>query len=91
MKTLTAILLLVLLFLQYKLWFSDGGLLKVQQLERAIAVQEDENAALRERNAALAAEVRDLKQGHAAIQERARTELGMVKEGETFFQVVNPR
>lgn len=88
MRILLAILVVLLLALQYKLWFGDGGLLKVRELQEAVEAQQQENAALRERNGALAAEVKDLKTGTAAIEERARTELGMVKEGETFYQVV---
>lgn len=88
MRALIAILVILLVLLQYKLWFGDGGLLKVYRLERAVAEQERENAALEARNRALEAEVRDLKQGTAAIEERARTELGMIKEGETFYQEV---
>ncbi len=88
MKPLAAILFLLLLLLQYRLWFGDGGLLRLWQLDEAVALQEAENDRLGERNAALEAEVRDLKKGVAAIEERARADLGMVKEGETFFQVV---
>jgi cell division protein FtsB len=76
------------LILQYPLWFGSGGVIAVWQLNREIAAQQAENAKLRERNNALDAEVKDLKQGSAAIEERARTELGMVKKGETFYQVV---
>src|ERR1043166_7357588 len=76
----------VLLVLQYPLWFGSGGVFAVWQLKHEIAVQRTENTKLKERNAALGAEVDDLKQGSAAIEERARTELGMVKKGETFYQ-----
>lgn len=88
MRALIAILLLLLLVLQFKLWFGDGGYLEVRELRRAIAAQQEENASLRERNAALEAEVTDLRQGLAAIEERARSELGMVLRGETFYQLV---
>ncbi len=88
MRALIALLLLLLLVLQFKLWFGDGGLLEVRQLRREIATQQEENTQLRERNAALEAEVTDLRQGFAAIEERARSELGMVGRGETFFQLV---
>lgn len=81
----------ILLLLQYPLWFGSGGLLTLWQLQREIDHQRAENARLKERNEALEAEVADLKQGLAAIEERARNELGMVKKGETFFQVVEPR
>jgi cell division protein FtsB len=88
MRVLIAVLLLLVLVLQIKLWFGDGGLLEVRQLRDEIATQQEENARLRERNAALAAEVDDLRQGLAAIEERARSELGMVGKGETFYQLV---
>jgi cell division protein FtsB len=78
----------LLLALQYPLWFGSGGLLAVWKLQREIDQQLAENARLRERNATLEAEVNDLKQGVAALEERARTELGMVKKGETFYQVI---
>ncbi len=81
----------LLLLLQYPLWFGSGGVFAVWQLKREIAVQQTENTKLRERNAALDAEVSDLKQGSAAIEERARSELGMVKKGETFVQVIGDK
>lgn len=81
---------LVLLFvvLQYRLWVGDGSLAEAQRLRESIALQQGENGQLRERNAALEAEVRDLKQGLVAVEERARAELGMIKEGEVFFQII---
>lgn len=88
MKWLATILLVLLLGLQYQLWFGNGGLLRVWQLEQRVTQQQQENRKLDERNKALEAEVRDLKQGLEAIEERARSDLGMIKEGETFFQVV---
>ncbi|RLA35590.1 MAG: cell division protein FtsB [Gammaproteobacteria bacterium] len=88
MRALIAVLLVMFLVLQFKLWFGDGGLIEVRELRRAITAQQEENAHLRERNAALEAEVTDLRQGLAAIEERARSELGMVIQGETFFQLV---
>ncbi len=88
MKTLTTILIVLLVLLQYRLWFGDGGLIRLWELEQRIEQQRTENERLRERNRALTAEVRDLKHGLTAIEERARTELGMIKEGETFYQVV---
>ena len=75
--------------LQYPLWFGSGGGLTLWRLNREIAAQKADNAQLKERNAALEAEVSDLKQGYEAIEERARTELGMVKKGETFYQVID--
>lgn len=88
-RLLVAILITLLLVLQYRLWFSDGGLVKMWQLSEALEAQKQENARLTERNRALEAEVIDLKQGLQAIEERARTELGMVKKDETFFQVID--
>ncbi len=89
MKTIIAALAVLFVLLQYKLWFGEGSMMGVWQLDRAIAVQTAENTQLHERNQALAAEVADLKQGVEAIEERARRELGMIKEGETFYQVVD--
>lgn len=91
LKSVIAILVVLLLILQYRLWFADGGLAEVYRLERQVEQQRADNEALRERNRALAAEVRDLKRGLDAVEARARSELGMVGEGETFYQVVEPR
>ena len=88
MKALIAILALLAVLLQFKLWFGDGSMMEKWRLEQAVAAQADENASLRERNQALAAEVQDLKQGTEAVEERARSELGMIKQGEIFYQVV---
>lgn len=88
MKKLVIVLLLLLGYLQYRLWFGDGSLQEVWQLHREVEAQREENLRLRERNDALDAEVLDLQQGLDAIEERAREDLGMVKEGETFYQIV---
>jgi len=88
MRKLFVLLLLVFLYLQYRLWFGDGSLQEVWELHREVEAQREENLQLRERNAALEAEVRDLQQGLDAIEEHAREDLGMVKEGETFYQLV---
>ena len=88
MKWLAGILLFLLLILQYTLWFGNGGLLRVWQISGMVTAHERENARLLERNQALEAEVMDLKEGIAAIEERARSDLGMIKQGETFFQVI---
>jgi cell division protein FtsB len=82
---------LLLAGLQAKLWWGDGGWGEAQALRRTVAEQKAENARLQQRNDALAAEVEDLKSGEAAVEERARSELGMVKPGETFYRVVEPR
>ena len=89
-RWLTISLIALLLGLQYKLWVGEGSLAEIWNLYQAGEVQREENARLKERNAALEAEVQDLKQGLDAIEERARTELGMVKEGEVFYQIVEP-
>lgn len=92
MFRLIALLLLALLVaLQVKLWAGSGGLAEVRQLEQTVARQRAENEELLRRNEALAAEVDDLKRGQAAIEERARAELGMIKPGETLYRVVEPR
>jgi cell division protein FtsB len=90
LKSVIAISLVLLLVLQYRLWFGDGSLAEVHRLEQQVERQRAQNQALRERNRALAAEVRDLKSGLDAVEARARSELGMVGEGETFYQVVEP-
>lgn len=87
-KWLSIIFLFLVLLLQYSLWFGNGGLLRVWQLNQSVEKQKAENAELKERNEALEAEVRDLKKGLEAIEERARTDLGMIKKDETFFQVI---
>jgi len=82
------LLTVILLLLQYRLWFSHDGLPSVLHLHRSVVVQEQDNAVLEERNQVLAAEVKDLKSGLDAIEERARSELGMIKQDETFFQII---
>ncbi len=88
MRILIALLIVLILLLQYKLWFGEGGMRDVAELRRAVAEQKEENARLLERNRSLEAEVEDLRTGLDAIEEKARSELGMIKEGETFYQVV---
>jgi cell division protein FtsB len=88
MKWLAVSLLAALLLLQYRLWLSGDGVREVWRLRSAVAAQQSENSGLTERNRELAAEVRDLKQGYAALEERARSDLGMVAGNETFYQVV---
>jgi cell division protein FtsB len=87
MKWFAAALALAVLLLQYRLWLSDDGLSEVLRLKAAVSAQQAENARLSERNRQLAAEVRDLKQGYAALEERARNDLGMIGGNETFFQL----
>lgn len=90
MKLLAASLVVLLALLQYRLWLGEGGMREVRRLRAEIQAQRDENQQLKERNRTLAAEVLDLKKGTVAIEERARTDLGMVGKGETFYQVVPP-
>jgi cell division protein FtsB len=88
-----AIVLLVLVtllaWLQYRLWFGAGGTEQVDALRDRVELQARQNEGLQQRNAALAAEVADLKSGEAAIEERARGELGMIRPGEVFYRVVD--
>ncbi len=88
MRRIPLVLAALILLLQYPLWFGKGGWLKVWDLNRQVEAQKEINQKLHERNAALDAEVRDLKQGTDAIEERARSELGMIKRNEVFYQVV---
>lgn len=87
MRWPTWILVALIVLLQYPLWLGKGGWLKVWDLDRQVAAQREVNQKLETRNAGLDAEVRDLKAGYEAIEERARFELGLVKEGEVFVQV----
>lgn len=89
MRILAIILVLLFCVLQYDLWIGEGSLATVSRLQKKITAQKDENKKISERNDALVAEVHDLKTGDAAIEERARTELGMIKKGETYIQVVD--
>lgn len=91
MKYLNLVLLLLLAGLQFRLWSGNGSVPDVRRLERIHAAQIAENEQLRERNQTLTAEVMDLKQGLSALEERARSEMGMIRAGETFFQFVSVR
>lgn len=90
MKWLAIALFAVLVLLQHRLWISTDGVRELWRLEAAVVAQREANGALEQRNRQLAAEVADLKQGFAALEERARSELGMVASDETFYQVVPP-
>ena len=90
MRIVIGILLLTLILLQYRLWIGEGSLAEVHSLKREITAQKEELAGLRRRNDALQAEVDDLKQGLEAIEARARSELGMIRKGEVFYQIVEP-
>jgi cell division protein FtsB len=91
MKWLTAALAVSVLLLQYRVWLSADGVREVARLRHAVAAQRAENDGLTERNKQLAAEVRDLKTGMDALEERARSDLGMIARNETFYQVVPQR
>jgi cell division protein FtsB len=88
LKLIVAILLVLLIWLQYKLWLGDGGIPEVLELEQEIDTVQSEVNRLEERNKALNAEVMDLKKGIEAIEERARSEMGMVKKDEIYYQVI---
>ena len=89
MKLLTVIMIFLLLLLQYRLWTGNGSLVEVNLLKDEIEKVKNENENLKERNLSLTAEVFDLKQGHEAIEEIARSEMGMIKNGETFYQIID--
>src|ERR1700760_4983366 len=90
MRVLAAALASLVILLQYPLWLGKGGWLRVWDLDRKVAAQQSVNDKLARRNAALDAEVRDYKAGFEAVEERARSELGMVKNDEVFVQIVPP-
>ncbi len=87
-RSLTLVLAALTLLLQYPLWLGKGGWLRASELDRQLAAQTGVNDKLKRRNAGLEAEVKDLKNGLEAIEERARFELGMVKDNEIFFHVL---
>ena len=89
MRALTFVLAGLLLAIQYPLWLGKGGWARVWEHDRQLSAQRARNDALQARNTALDAEVRDLKQGLEAVEERARFELGMVRPDEVFFQIVD--
>ena len=89
MRIVTLILIVLLLLLQYPLWLGRGGWLRVWDLHRQVEAQQQVNAQTAARNATLDAEVRDLKQGAEAIEERARNDLGMVRKDEVFYQILD--
>ena len=87
MRWLALVFVLLIAALQYPMWLGKGGWLQVHEFDRGLAAQKEANAKLKRRNDALDADVRDLKTGFEAIEERARSELGMVKQDEVFFQL----
>ena len=90
LRLVALILLILLIALELKLWTGDGGMREVWRLQQRLDEQKKENAKLKQRNEALSAEVQDLKSGKEAIEDRARSELGLIKPGEVFYQVVEP-
>ena len=88
MKWLAVALFAALLLLQYRLWLSNDGVPEVLRLSAAVAARQADNARVAQRNRQLAAEVHDLKQGYTALEERARSDLGMIAGNESFYQVV---
>ncbi|MGE0859915.1 MAG: cell division protein FtsB [Gammaproteobacteria bacterium] len=90
MRLVIVTLIALTLYLQYSLWYTRGGIRDVDKLKTAVAEQKAEIARLKERNRSLSAEVIDLKQGLEAIEERARSEMGMLKDGEVFFRITDP-
>jgi len=89
LKALTLIFVVLIALLQYPLWLGKGSWLRVWDLNRQISEQQEKNNTLNARNETLNAEVLDLKSGRAAVEERARSELGMIKQDEVFYQVID--
>jgi cell division protein FtsB len=90
MRLLLLVLVSLTVAVQYALWWGKGGWLRAHDLEQKVAAQQETNAALEARNNALMAEVQDLKSGTDAIEERARTELGLIRDGEIFVEMLPP-
>jgi len=90
MRLLALTLVFLIAALQWPLWAGKGGWVRVWELDHQLKAQQRSNDTARARNAALAAEIRDLKTGFEAIEERARSELGMIRADEVFFQVLDP-
>ena len=90
-KILIAIIILLIIHLQYRLWVGDGSVAQVKEYQARLDVLKDKAKAKKERNEALYAEIEDLRKGQEAIEERARDEFGMIKENETFIQVIEDK
>ena len=90
MRWLALVFVFLIAVLQYPMWLGKGGWLQVRELDRQVTAQRDANGRLKARNDALDADVRDLKTGFEAIEERARAELGMIRQDEVFFQIQTP-
>ena len=90
MRWLALVFAALILAIQYPMWLGKGGWLQVREYDRQVALQRDANAKLKARNDALDADVRDLKTGYEAIEERARADLGMIRQDEVFFRIQTP-
>ena len=90
MRILAAVLMGLMVFLQYRLWFGDGGIAECVRLQEKIVVEKARNAELKARNDRLEHQVLELRNGHLAVEQHAREELGLVKDDETYFQFVEP-
>ncbi|WP_027814922.1 cell division protein FtsB [Paraburkholderia bannensis] len=90
MRLVTVVLIILLVLIQYPLWWGHGGWLRVHELQGELAQQQKQNDDEKLRNERIAGEVQDLQNGTAAVEERARYEMGMVKDGEVFVQFVSP-
>ncbi|NQY51429.1 MAG: cell division protein FtsB [Piscirickettsiaceae bacterium] len=88
MKLVMMVLTAMLIILQYRLWFSHDGIPSILHLNLVVKIQQQNNALLKERNQVITVEVLDLKNGLDALEESARSELGMIRQGETFFQII---
>jgi len=88
-KVIMLVLAVMLAVLQYQLWFGAGGMTSIKALNQSIAMQTVANDQLAERNRAVSADINDLQHGQQATEERARTQLGMVKQGEVYYQITN--
>lgn len=89
MKWIVAILIVIIVLLQYRLWFGEGSLEQVAQLKREVVRQEAENTRLAERNRILMAQIEELRHGLESIEAKAREDMGMIKKGETFYLIVD--
>ena len=89
MKWIIAVLIFIILGLQYRIWFCEGSVEQMVQLQREIDKQKIENMGLEERNRVLMAQIKELKEGTASIEAKARTDMGMIKEGETFYFITD--
>lgn len=91
MKILIAIIILLIIHLQYRIWVGDGSVSQIKEYQARLEAVKEKAKEKKERNEALYAEIEDLRKGQEAVEERARDELGMIKENETFFQVIEEK